>query len=377
MSRTSIFFILAATTLLSAPAQAVNPPPSPLQTGSGSSSGTSTVRERCSSCRSTTADRYREKLLLQIDSLRWHIENMRLSDEDRRRTVSELNATIRALQQSLDESTRGGSVTVTVEAQSASEATRAPLAIARIPMRARGYLGVTFDGPSAEIQRPGDYSVRFYKYPRVALVEPSSPAERAGVMQGDTLMALNGTDVVDNEISFSKLLVPETKIVMRVRREGNSKELKVVVGEPPEYWVSRRELPRQVYVGGTAAPVVVGAAPVRTPQPAQPAPPAQPERPIILWQEYEGVGGARVETISEGLGKAIGVDEGVLVMRVRPGTPAARAGLRDGDVIVRAGGQKIRSVGELRGVISMGDPEEGVKLLIKRERKEKDVTLRW
>jgi hypothetical protein len=373
MSRTSIFLVLAATTLLSAPAQAVNPPASPLQTGSGSSGGATTVRERCSSCRSTAADRYREKLLLQIDSLRWHIENKRLSDEDRRRTVSELNATIRALQQSLDESTRGGSVTVTVEAQSAGEAARAPLAIARIPMRARGYLGVTFDGPSAEIARPGDYSVRFYKYPRIALVEPSSPAERAGVLQGDTLMALNGTDVVDNEISFSKLLVPETKIVMRVRREGSSKELKIVVGEPPEYWVSRREVPRQVDVGGIA-PVVVGASPVRT---AQPAPPAQPERPIILWQEYEGVGGARVETISEGLGKAIGVDEGVLVMRVRPGTPAARAGLRDGDVIKRAGGQKIRSVGELRGVISMGDPEEGVKLLILRERKEKDVTLRW
>jgi hypothetical protein len=370
MSRTSIFLILAATTLLSAPAQAVNPPPSPLQTGSGSSGGATTVRERCSSCRSTAADRYREKLLLQIDSLRWHIENKRLSDEDRRRTVSELNATIRALQQSLDESTRSGSVTVTVEAQSAGEATRAPLAIARIPMRARGYLGVTFDGPSAEIQRPGDYSVRFYKYPRIALVEPSSPAERAGVMQGDTLMALNGTDVVDNEISFSKLLVPETKIVMRVRREGNSKELKVVVGEPPEYWVSRRTVPRQVDVS-EIAPVAVGAAPVRT---AQPPPQAVA---VVPWTVYEGVGGARVETISEGLGKAIGVDEGVLVMRVRPGTPAARAGLRDGDVIRQAGGQKIRSVGELRGVIAMGDPEEGVKLLILRERKEKDVTLRW
>jgi serine protease Do len=92
---------------------------------------------------------------------------------------------------------------------------------------------------------------------------------------------------------------------------------------------------------------------------------------------YEGVAGALVETVSEGLGKALGVDEGVLVVRVRPGTPAYRAGLRDGDVIVRAANTRVGSVTTLRNVISTGEGSEGVKLLIKRERKEKDVTLRW
>lgn len=374
MSRHSIFLTLAATALLSAPARAVTPP----QTGSGGGSGANTVRERCSTCAGTREERRaREKLLLQIDSLRWHIENRRLTDEERRRTVSELNATIRALQQSLDESSRSVSVVVTGEGGVATATSIAPsVAVARIPMRARGYLGVTFDGPSAEISRPGDHAVRFYKYPRIALVEPSSPAERAGVVQGDTLMSFNGTDVVASEISLTRLLVPDAKIVMRVRRDGNSRDLKVTVGEAPDYYVRRQE------VRGASPLTRAGAIAAPTPpdQPARvwavPAPEAVPP-PMALWQEYEGIAGALVETVSEGLGKALGVDEGVLVIRVRPGTPAYRAGLRDGDVIVRAGSQRIGSVTTLRNVMSTGEGSEGVKLLIRRERKEKDVTLRW
>lgn len=366
--------ILAATTLLSAPAQAVTPPPP--QTGTGGSSSATIVRERCSSC-GREGRIGREKLLLRIDSLRWKIENRRLTEEERSRTVGELNLAIRALQRSLDEAAQGSAVT-TVTVNSAGEAMVGQMSIARIPMRPRGYLGVTFDGPSAEILRPGDYAVRFYKYPRVALVEPSSPAERAGVLQGDTLMAFNGTDVVNNEISLTKLFVPDARVTIRVRRDGNSKDLKVTIGEPPDYYVRRGEVPRQYEVG--AAPVAIGAAPVRV---ASPAPqvaatwPAEPTPPVPLWDYTEGVAGARVETVSEGLGKALGVDEGVLVVRVRPGTPAYRAGLRDGDVIVRAGGQRIATVLALRGILSAGDGEEGVKLLIRRDRKERDLTLRW
>lgn len=367
MSRNLMFLTLAATALLSAPAQAILPP----QTGSGSV----TVRERCTNCRSSAEDRRREKLLLQIDSLRWHIENRRLTEEERRRTVSELNATIHALQQSLDAASQGVSVSVvTGEGGSATAVAVAPsLSIARIPMRARGYLGVTFDGPSAEISRPGEYAVRFYKYPRIALVEPSSPAERAGVLQGDTLMSFNSIDVVASEISLSKLLVPESKIVMRVRRDGSDKDLKVIVGEAPDYYVRRQEVrpASPLTRAGTIAPTPPAPARVW----AVPAP--EPGRPGVLWQEYEGVAGALVETVSEGLGKALGVDEGVLVVRVRPGTPAYRAGLRDGDVIVRAGDQRIGTVTKLRNVISTGEGSEGVKLLIRRERKERDITLRW
>lgn len=359
-----MFLMLAATTLMAAPARAITPPLAPLQTGSGGS-GTNSARSSCSTC--AREDRLRrEKLLLQIDSLRWQIENRRLTDDERRRAATDLDAAIRALQQSLDESPRGAAIAAVTAEAVRGESVGSALAVARIPMRTRGYLGVTFDGPHREILRPGEHALRFYQYPRVALVEPSSPAERAGVLQGDTVMSFNGTDLIQNEINLTKLLVPDAKVVVRVRRDGGSKELKVTIGEAPEYYVRRRQTPAV-----SRMPVASGAEAVRIYS-------APSETAVISWQEYEGIAGARVETVSEGLGKALGVDDGVLVVRVRPGTPAFRAGLRDGDVIVRASGQPIRSVPELRNVIAgQGDGDEGVKLLIRRERKEKDVTLRW
>lgn len=363
MSRTSMFLVVAATTLMSAPAHAVNPPISPLQTGSGSS-GSVNVRSNCSTCVRDDRSR-REKLLMQIDSLRWQIENRRLTGEERERTVSDLNAAIKALQKSLDEAGQSMAVAAKVEV-SDGEAVGSELTVARIPMRTRGYLGVTFDGPHTEIMRPGEHALRFYQYPRVALVEASSPAERAGVRQGDTVLSLNGTDLIRSEINLTKLLVPESQVLVRIRRDGDARELKVTVGEAPEYYMLRR-----------AAPVIA-----RAPMPQGGAEQvrvfAVPSPGRSTWQDYEGVAGASVETVSEGLGKALGVEDGVLVVRVRPGTPAYRSGLRDGDVIVRAANQRIRTVPELRNVMwSQGDGNEGVKLLIRRERKEKDVTLRW
>ncbi|MEJ2504575.1 MAG: PDZ domain-containing protein, partial [Gemmatimonadota bacterium] len=48
--------------------------------------------------------------------------------------------------------------------------------------------------------------------------------------------------------------------------------------------------------------------------------------------------------------------EGVLVLRVAERTPAARAGLRPGDVIVRAAGRAVETVGELRSLLARTDP---------------------
>ena len=157
-------------------------------------------------------------------------------------------------------------------------------------------------------------------------------------------------------------------------REGDAKELPVIVGEAPEYYVRRSTpLPARVRVAYPTMPPE----PVRVPgEPMPPMPAVPTPRGGTMWIFNNGVAGARVETISEGLGKALGAKQGVLVIRADPGTPAYRSGLRDGDVILQADGRSVVTVNALRQAVE-GAGDEGVKLRVLREKKQRDVTLRW
>lgn len=347
----------------------------PQATG-GSGTGTPARTRACSGCATEAAKKTREKLLLKIDSLRWEVENRRLSEAEREKIAREMTTTIMALESSMTETMRASVALSAVEMEAAMEAERGSPAVAmafQTGYRTRGYLGVTFDGAMAEIGRPNNERViRFYQYPRIALVEQSSPAERAGILAGDTLLALNGDDIREHEISFTKLLVPKALIIMRVSRDGTQKDVKVVVGETPEYYVRRMTpVPRMA----PATPMPPSPERVRVFGEMRPAP-ATPPTPPMIWT-FDGLAGARLETITEGLGKAIGVNGGVLVIRVAPGTPAYRAGLRDGDVVRMAHGQNVASAADLRRVVAALEGDEGIKLVIVRERKQRELTLRW
>jgi len=373
-----------ATTLLASTTEAR---PQGSTGGSGTGSSRVTVR-RCPGCasqRDSLSRARQERLLLKLDSLRWEIDNRHLTEAERERASREMTQTVIALQAALDERMRataavGGGARIAVEAMSYEAMIAVPAVFTVETFRSRGYLGVTFDGPSAEITRNNEHVIRFYQYPRIALVEPGSPAERAGILEGDTLLALNGADVMRSEISLTKLLIPESRITVRVRREGNAKDVKVTVGETPDYYVRRAPM-------ATIVPMPSGAMRVRglppgaavAPMPTMPSMPPMPETPVParMWAYSEGVAGARVETISEGLGKAVGVKEGVLVIRAAPGTPAYRSGLRDGDIIIEAAGKSVIVVRDLRRAMIEGEGDGGVKLVILRERKQRDVTLRW
>jgi serine protease DegQ len=71
------------------------------------------------------------------------------------------------------------------------------------------------------------------------------------------------------------------------------------------------------------------------------------------------------EEINESFG--LGVDEGALVLSVSEGSPAARAGLREGDVMVELDGEPIRTVEDLFAAIRQRDPGQTVELTIVRE----------
>ena len=69
------------------------------------------------------------------------------------------------------------------------------------------------------------------------------------------------------------------------------------------------------------------------------------------------------------------VSEGILVVRVTPGAPADRAGLREADIIVRLDDVPIRNTGELSKFLISHPPGETVTVVLFRGNEERSVRL--
>jgi serine protease Do len=55
-----------------------------------------------------------------------------------------------------------------------------------------------------------------------------------------------------------------------------------------------------------------------------------------------------IQEITPEIAETIGVKEGILVSQIAPGSPAEKAGLKVGDIIVAIDGEKVREVRELQ-----------------------------
>jgi S1-C subfamily serine protease len=61
-----------------------------------------------------------------------------------------------------------------------------------------------------------------------------------------------------------------------------------------------------------------------------------------------------------------GSNDGVKLAGVSPGSPAARAGLREGDVIIQFAGAKIDNIEDLTAQLRQKNPGDEVEILIRR-----------
>jgi S1-C subfamily serine protease len=71
-----------------------------------------------------------------------------------------------------------------------------------------------------------------------------------------------------------------------------------------------------------------------------------------------------------------GVEEGLLVVRVIPETPASRLGLREGDVVVEVEGRECRDVHSLRRAVAEAGPDGDVSLTWVRKGERQSGNLR-
>ncbi len=89
--------------------------------------------------------------------------------------------------------------------------------------------------------------------------------------------------------------------------------------------------------------------------------------------------GVYVQTVTEALAKSLGlkVTKGVYVSQVEKNSPAAKAGIKEGDVIVKLNGTVVESAEELTSLVRNYTPGTKVKVTVNRAGKEitLDVTL--
>jgi len=255
----------------------------------------------------------------------------------------------------------------------------------------KGWFGIYFSGEArTSFDSVGRESTIWAQYPIIESVEPESPAEKAGIESRDVLIAIDGGDVTKVPVSFTDILVPGRHVTMKVRHGRTTVDRMIVVEKKPSTsWASG---------GSWSAPTAPGmgtpSAPAEAPEaPEAPAPPdgqmiwrtplpprvmvgpfAPGDLSVSVTYDDMTVAGARVQRFSA-LKEYFGVDSGVLVLSVLPGTPAARAGLLDGDVIVRAGGKAVTDPGHLSRAIERANGT--ISLEIVRKRKPQKVVLKW
>jgi serine protease Do len=197
----------------------------------------------------------------------------------------------------------------------------------------RGRIGVRIDQVSKEVAE--SLGLGQPKGALVRGVEPDSPAAKAGVEPGDIILKFDGKEI-EKSVDLPRLVgntKPGTRSAMTVLRRGAQRDLNVVVAElEPEQPTAR-------------APSTPEAAPA-------PAGGAVQSMGLLLAE------------LSEADAKSLNVRGGV---RVAGATGAvARAGVREGDVIVAIANTDVASVKDVESVLSRLDKSRPVTLLLRR-----------
>lgn len=170
----------------------------------------------------------------------------------------------------------------------------------------RGYVGLHLQEITPAIAqalgRPDDKGVL------VASVEPGGPAEKAGLQSGDVITQFDGKPVESGR-DLSRTVAamkPGTQASMTVIRDGKPQELTVAIGQRSDEQTARLPTPDGADGGKRL--------------------------------------GLALSPIPEAARGQLGLEpgtSGVLIQRVDPSSPAAEAGLKQGDVIMSANNQPV------------------------------------
>jgi serine protease Do len=190
----------------------------------------------------------------------------------------------------------------------------------------RGWLGVMIQDITPELAE--SFKLKESKGVLISDVVADGPAEKGNLERGDIVLRVNGKDV-ENAHALSRLVAstpPDSKVSLDIIRDGKTSTVQVVIGTMPE---------------GLGEPAAKKA----------------------------GAWGLTVQNITPELAERFGWPKneyGVVVSDIQPGSPAAEAKLRQGDLIQEVNRRKVKNLREYNLAVSAAKKEESLLLLIKR-----------
>jgi serine protease Do len=236
----------------------------------------------------------------------------------------------------------------------------------------QAWLGVELQDVDAEMAKALD--LRDGEGALVNRVVDDSPAAAAGLRDGDVIVSFDGQRVRDaNELTSAvRDAKPGDRAPVVVIRDGGKKTIKVELGS--------RKTPAAVFAPHLEA-LHKGLAD-RMIHMHRGEDEGDGEPSPMMWtmgDETHAFLGVQMGALTEQLGRYFGAPdgEGVLVNEVVDDSPAARAGIEAGDVILRANDRAINGPDDVRNALRKADPGDKLSVTVLRDHAERlfDVTL--
>jgi serine protease Do len=211
----------------------------------------------------------------------------------------------------------------------------------------RGWLGVSIQEVTSDLAE--EFGVRDLKGSLVSGVMKGSPAEKAGIKQGDVVLQYNGRLIEDtghlrNMVSQTPI---DTKVKIKLLRDKKEITVEVVIAELPKKLaeVSPRE--------------------------------NEPEESNT--EDSSALAGLVVRELTPELARRFGFEEtekGVVVVKIESGSKLYEAGIRPGDIILQINQKNIASLEEYKKIAPNIKAKERLLLLIRRKGQDLFVTVR-
>jgi membrane-associated protease RseP (regulator of RpoE activity) len=270
----------------------------------------------------------------------------------------------------------------------------------------QGYLGVNFRDIGED--QVGALKLKEARGAEVVQVDHDAPAGKAGLREHDVVLQMNG-QVVEGQEQLRRLLretPPGRNVTLLISRDGQQITVTAQLANRAEVerqWAKQmglHEAPRDDASNGGASAPAGPSGPGGGPGAGGPGggpgggsgprgglgffrgggpPPGSMghgEHGFLATMIGAPYTGAAVEPLGPQLGEFFGVQSGagLLVRSVDPNSPAATAGLKAGDVVIKANQVTMSSVGEWSKTLheSKGRP---LPVLLVRDKKEQTVTL--